>query len=36
MIRSIDVDYIVGDPIHYLERDELAEVEHAVAGYLGW
>jgi mRNA interferase MazF len=34
-IRSIDVDYIVGDPVHYLERDELAEVERAVARYLG-
>lgn len=34
-IRSIDVDYIVGEPVHYLERDELAEVEHAVARYLG-
>jgi mRNA interferase MazF len=34
-IRSIDIDYIVGDPVHYLERDELAEVEHAVARYLG-
>jgi mRNA interferase MazF len=34
-IRSIDVDYIVGDPIHYLERDELVEIEHAVARYLG-
>jgi mRNA interferase MazF len=34
-IRSIDVDYIVGDPVHYLERDELGEVEHAVARYLG-
>jgi mRNA interferase MazF len=34
-IRSIDVDYIVGDPVHYLERDELAEVEHTVARYLG-
>lgn len=34
-MRSIDVDYVVGDPVHYLERDELAEVEHAVARYLG-
>ncbi len=34
-IRSIDTDYIIGDPVHYLERDELAEVEHAVARYLG-
>ena len=25
-IRSIDVSYIHGDPVHYLERDELAEV----------
>lgn len=34
-IRSIDTDYIIGDPVHYLERDDLAEVEHAVARYLG-
>jgi mRNA interferase MazF len=34
-IRSIDIDYIVGDPVHYLERDDLAEIEHAVARYLG-
>jgi mRNA interferase MazF len=34
-IRSIDTDYLVGDPVHYLERDELAEVEHALARYLG-
>jgi mRNA interferase MazF len=34
-LRSIDTDYIIGDPVHYLERDELAEVEHAVARYLG-
>jgi mRNA interferase MazF len=34
-IRSIDTDYIIGDPVHYLERDELADVEHAVARYLG-
>nr|WP_045876418.1 type II toxin-antitoxin system PemK/MazF family toxin [Pseudofrankia sp. DC12] len=34
-IRSIDTDYVVGDPVHYLERDELAEVEHAVTYYLG-
>jgi mRNA interferase MazF len=33
-IRSIDTTYIIGDPVHYLERDELAEVEHAVARYL--
>lgn len=34
-IRSIGTDYIIGDPVHYLERDELTEVEHAVARYLG-
>ena len=34
-IRSIDVQYIVGDPVHYLERDELDAVEHAVVRYLG-
>jgi mRNA interferase MazF len=34
-IRSIDTDYIVGEPVHYLERDELVEVEHALARYLG-
>ena len=34
-IRSVGIDYIIGDPVHYLERDELAEVEHAVIRYLG-
>jgi mRNA interferase MazF len=34
-IRGIDTDYIIGGPVHHLERDELAEVEHAVARYLG-
>ncbi len=34
-IRSIDMDYLIDDPVHYLEHDELAEVEHAVARYLG-
>ncbi|HZN18447.1 MAG TPA: type II toxin-antitoxin system PemK/MazF family toxin [Micromonosporaceae bacterium] len=34
-IRSIDTDYITGDPVYYLARDELAEVEHAVLRYLG-
>ena len=27
-IRSIDVDYVVGDPVGYLTRDELGEVEN--------
>ena len=34
-IRSIDIRYIHGDPVHYLDRDEIAEIEHAVTRYLG-
>lgn len=34
-VRSIDVDYVVGDPVDYLTRDQLAEVEVALAHYLG-
>lgn len=34
-IRTVDVRYVHGEPVHYLERDELAEVEHAVTRYLG-
>ena len=34
-IRSIDVNHVVGDPFDFLNRDELAEVELAVAHYLG-
>jgi mRNA interferase MazF len=34
-IRSIDIDFIHGDPVHYLDRDELTEIEHAVIRYLG-
>lgn len=34
-IRSIDIDYVVGDPVDFLNRDELAEVELALAHYLG-
>ena len=34
-IRSIDTDYLVGDPVDYLTRDELAAIELALAHYLG-
>lgn len=34
-IRSIDTDYLVGEPVDYLSRDQLAEVELALAHYLG-
>ncbi|MGW7254092.1 type II toxin-antitoxin system PemK/MazF family toxin [Streptomyces sp. NPDC054834] len=34
-IRTVDVQYVHGDPVHYLDRDEMAEVEHALSRYLG-
>ena len=34
-IRSIDTDYVVGDPVDYLTRDQLAGVELALSHYLG-
>ncbi|MEU7855786.1 type II toxin-antitoxin system PemK/MazF family toxin [Nonomuraea sp. NPDC049141] len=34
-IRTIDANFIHGEPVYYLGRDELAEVEHAVTLYLG-
>jgi mRNA interferase MazF len=34
-IRSIDTDYLVGDPVDYLSRAEMAHVELALAHYLG-
>ncbi len=34
-IRSIDTDYLIGDPVDYLSRGHLNEVELAVAHYLG-
>lgn len=34
-IRSIDTDYLVGDPVDYLARDQMADVELALTRYLG-
>lgn len=34
-IRTVDIRYLHGDPVAYLERDELAEIEYAVTRYLG-
>jgi len=34
-IRSIDISYIRGDPVYYLDRDEIEAIEHAVTRYLG-
>jgi mRNA interferase MazF len=34
-IRSIDFSYVHGDPVYYLDRDEISEVEHAVTRYFG-
>lgn len=34
-IRSIDTDYLIGDPVDYLSHDQMAEVELSLAHYLG-
>lgn len=34
-IRSIDTDYLVGDPVGYLLREEMIAVEVALGHYLG-
>lgn len=34
-IRSIDINYVTGDPVDYLGYRELTEVELALAHYLG-
>ncbi len=34
-IRSIDTDCVSGDPVDYLARDAMAEVEFAIGHYLG-
>ena len=34
-IRSIDTRYVVGDPVDYLTRDQLIEIDLALAHYLG-
>jgi mRNA interferase MazF len=34
-IRVIDTDYIHGEPVHYMEFEELQEIELAAIRYLG-
>lgn len=34
-IRAIDINSVVGDPVDYLTRDQLTEVELALPHYLG-
>jgi mRNA interferase MazF len=34
-IRTVDVDYIVGEPVDFLHHGDLAAVEKAVTNYLG-
>jgi mRNA interferase MazF len=34
-VRSVDTGYVAGDPVDFLNRDELGEVELALAHYLG-
>ncbi|WP_415678924.1 type II toxin-antitoxin system PemK/MazF family toxin [Tsukamurella hominis] len=34
-IRTVDTTYIHGDPVGYLDGDEMAEIEHAMTRYFG-
>jgi mRNA interferase MazF len=34
-VRSVDIDYLRGDPVDFLLRDDLAVVEEALGRYLG-
>ena len=34
-IRTIDIDYVHGDPIDFLSRDEMEKVDYALSRYLG-
>ncbi|MCB7135542.1 type II toxin-antitoxin system PemK/MazF family toxin [Cellulosimicrobium marinum] len=34
-IRTIDIDYVVGEPVDFLHHEDLATVERAVVSYLG-
>ena len=34
-VRSIDARSVIGDPVGFLSRDEMAEVEFALSCYLG-
>lgn len=34
-MRALDTSYVVGDPVGFLDRDEVHELEHAVGRYLG-
>jgi mRNA interferase MazF len=34
-IRSIDTRYVGGEAVAYTERDEMAQIEHAVSRYFG-
>ncbi|MFF2620199.1 type II toxin-antitoxin system PemK/MazF family toxin [Oerskovia jenensis] len=34
-IRTVDTSYLVGDPVDYLNHEELTTVEQAVIHYLG-
>lgn len=34
-IRTVDTAYIHGDPVGYLDGDEMAEIENALVRYLG-
>jgi mRNA interferase MazF len=33
-VRTIDVDYVLGDPVDHLRRDDMAQVEFALGRWL--
>lgn len=34
-IRTIDTDYVLGEPVDYLSRIDMAQIEYALHRYLG-
>jgi mRNA interferase MazF len=34
-VRTIDVSYVAGDPVDYLTRDDMAQVEQSLSRYFG-
>jgi len=34
-VRTIDTSYVVGELVDFLGRDDMAQVEHGLARYLG-
>jgi mRNA interferase MazF len=34
-IRAIDVSYVIGQPVDYLSRDDMTQVEYSLSRYFG-